>query len=99
MNDISDADDRAGFRRTNEVHLELEGGRKLLRLEGGGQRWAESLVQHGGKKPALDVAQGIGEVPSCLELHTDSATARLGFKVLSHEHSRRRRVLHLAALA
>src|SRR4029453_13948959 len=96
MNDISDADDRAGFRRTNEVHLELEGGRKLLRLEGGGQRWAESLVQHGGKKPALDVGQGIGEVPSCLELHTDSATARLGLKDLPTEQSGSRRRLNLA---
>jgi hypothetical protein len=54
------AGDPAGSGRAQEADLQLQGRRELALAQGGSERGAELVVEHGGQKPALYVAHRIG---------------------------------------
>ena len=54
------AGDPAGSGRAQEADLQLQGRRELAVAQGGSERGAELVVEHGGQKPALYVAHRIG---------------------------------------
>lgn len=64
---------RAGFRGTMKLDVEIDGRRELAGVERRHQRRPHGVVQHGGKEAALNVADRIQEFRLALEINFDGA--------------------------